>query len=74
MTNNELTEIMAMSKRFVELYRKTGLVSLESFSDTPQVHLTDKCFKELFPNYKINRDNGYLTHDSYGIHFIALEK
>ena len=66
MTEFPLEEVLAMQKRFVELYRTTGLLSVND----NYVHVTDHALAELSDpstwNIKVVRNPGFDT--PYHVH------
>ena len=75
MTNSELTELIAMSRRYADLYSTTGFIAIDKVNGTPQILLTKVCFKELFSIYETEaHGTSYLIHNLYGIRFVALDR
>ena len=73
-SESQLKEFISIRKRFLPLYSKTGLISIEGHDG---IHLTDETFLATFPEYETGvRDcDGYLEELSAtfdGVRFFCI--
>lgn len=78
LTEEDIKIVVEAANKLEELYRETGLISLDSSFGRTGVHLSLESFKDTFNNWQVEEgwsgNTNKLKHDIEGVEFYALEK
>lgn len=78
LTEEDIKTVVEAANKLEELYRETGLISLDSSFGRTGVHLELQTFKDTFDRWQIeegwSRDVIKLKCDVEGVEFYALER